>query len=136
MATLGASRFRSHTRSRAPDDVDRDDTVDISQERSKHALMFSTLSSQADRANCDQKQHRMRLDDAATVTARTVIIATGARYRKPLTELAQFEGAGVCYRATFMEEAQLRSHRCHPDPRSHLAGFRAVFRSRHSQCLI
>jgi thioredoxin reductase len=106
MATLGASRFRSHTRSKGPDDVDRDDTVDISEERSKHALMFSTLISQqtariAIRSStaCDWTMRR---------TARAVIIATGARYRKPaLANLAQFEGAGVCYRATFMEEAQL-----------------------------
>jgi len=48
------------------------------------------------------------LDDGATVYARTVIIGTGARYRKPsLTNLGQFEGAGVYYNATFMEEAQL-----------------------------
>jgi hypothetical protein len=45
MATLGASRFRSHTRSKGPDDVDGDDTADISVERSKHALIFSTLGS-------------------------------------------------------------------------------------------
>ena len=49
----------------------------------------------------------MRLDDGATIRARTVIIATGARYRKPsLANLEQFEGAGVYYTATFME-AQL-----------------------------
>src|SRR5262245_34819317 len=43
---------------------------------------------------CEQKQHRVRLDDGATVPARAVIIATGARYRKPaLANLAQFEGA-------------------------------------------
>jgi thioredoxin reductase (NADPH) len=50
----------------------------------------------------------VRLDDGATITARTVIIATGARYRKPaLANLARFEGAGVYYSATFMEDAQL-----------------------------
>ena len=50
----------------------------------------------------------MRLDDGATIPARTVIIATGARYRKPsLANLGQFEGVGVYYNATFMEEAQL-----------------------------
>jgi thioredoxin reductase (NADPH) len=50
----------------------------------------------------------VRLDDGATIPARTVIIATGARYRKPaLANLEQFEGAGVYYNATFMEEAQL-----------------------------
>ena len=57
---------------------------------------------------CGRRQFRVRLDDGATVPARTVIIATGARYRKPaLDNIAQFEGAGVYYSATFMEEAQL-----------------------------
>jgi thioredoxin reductase (NADPH) len=38
------------------------------------------------------------------VPARTVIIATGAQYRKlPLDNLSQFEGAGVYYGATFIE---------------------------------
>ena len=42
-----------------------------------------------------------------TWTTRTVIIATGARYRKPsLANVERFEGAGVYYSATFME-AQL-----------------------------
>jgi thioredoxin reductase (NADPH) len=57
---------------------------------------------------CERKPYGVRLDDGATVTARTVIIATGARYRKPsLANLCQFEGVGVYYNATFMEEAQL-----------------------------
>jgi thioredoxin reductase (NADPH) len=56
---------------------------------------------------CEQRPYGVRLDDGATIPARTVIIATGARYRKPsLANLEQFEGAGVYYSATFME-AQL-----------------------------
>ncbi len=55
----------------------------------------------------ERKPRGVRLDDGATISARTVIIATGARYRKPsLANLGQFEGAGVYYNATFME-AQL-----------------------------
>jgi thioredoxin reductase (NADPH) len=58
---------------------------------------------------CEPKPRGVRLDDEATIPARTVIIATGAKYRKPsLANLGQFEGAGVYYSATFMEEAQLR----------------------------
>jgi len=58
---------------------------------------------------CEQEPYYgVRLDDGATIPARTVIIATGARYRKPsLANLGQFEGVGVYYNATFMEEAQL-----------------------------
>jgi thioredoxin reductase (NADPH) len=62
----------------------------------------------AEELACEQQPYGVRLDDGATIPARTVIIATGARYRKPsLRNLAQFEGAGVYYNATFMEEAQL-----------------------------
>jgi thioredoxin reductase (NADPH) len=56
----------------------------------------------------EQPPYTVILQDGATIPARTVIIATGARYRRPsLTGLARFEGAGVYYSATFMEEAQL-----------------------------
>jgi thioredoxin reductase (NADPH) len=55
-----------------------------------------------------QQSYGVTLDDGTTIPARTVVIATGARYRKPsLANLGQFEGAGVYYSATFMEEAQL-----------------------------
>jgi thioredoxin reductase (NADPH) len=58
---------------------------------------------------CGRTSRGVTLDDGATIQARTLIIATGARYRKPsLANLAHFEGAGVYYSATFMEEAQLR----------------------------
>jgi thioredoxin reductase (NADPH) len=46
----------------------------------------------------------VEIDGGLKVLARTVIIATGAEYRKPALEnLAQFEGAGVYYAATPME---------------------------------
>jgi thioredoxin reductase (NADPH) len=66
------------------------------------------IAKDAAELTCEPKQHAVRLSDGAIIPARTVIIATGARYRKPtLANLAQFEGAGVYYSATFMEEAQL-----------------------------
>jgi thioredoxin reductase (NADPH) len=56
---------------------------------------------------CDRKPYRLEIGDGTSVAARTVIIATGAQYRKPdLPNLSSFEGAGVYYNATFME-AQL-----------------------------
>ena len=48
------------------------------------------------------------------VPARTVIIATGAEYRRlPLDNLAQFEGAGVYYGATVDGGAAVRRRRGH-----------------------
>jgi len=56
---------------------------------------------------CDRKPYGVRIDDGPVVPARTIVIATGAHYRKPAVEnLSRFEGAGIYYNATFME-AQL-----------------------------
>ena len=56
---------------------------------------------------CDRKPYAIETGMGRRVPARTVIVATGAEYRKPsLENLTRFEGAGVYYGATFME-AQL-----------------------------
>jgi thioredoxin reductase (NADPH) len=48
--------------------------------------------------------HQVRFEDGEVVTARSVIIATGARYnRLPLARLSEFEGVGVYYAATQVE---------------------------------
>src|ERR1700734_2194597 len=48
--------------------------------------------------------HRVTFDDGEAIEARSLIIATGARYnRLPLDRLAEFEGAGVYYAATQAE---------------------------------
>ncbi|MEV5576786.1 FAD-dependent oxidoreductase [Spirillospora sp. NPDC052269] len=48
--------------------------------------------------------HRVTFDDGEAVQARSVIIATGARYnRLPLDRLTEFEGVGVYYAATQAE---------------------------------
>ena len=61
----------------------------------------------ARRLSCDRKPYTIELEDGSRVPARTVVIATGAEYRKlSLPNLSQFEGTGVYYGATFME-AQL-----------------------------
>jgi thioredoxin reductase (NADPH) len=59
------------------------------------------------RLTCDYRQYFIELEDGARIQARTVVIATGARYRKlPFKDLARFEGIGIYYGATFIE-AQL-----------------------------
>jgi thioredoxin reductase (NADPH) len=57
---------------------------------------------------CDQGQaYSVTMADGSRISARAVVIATGAEYRRlPFTNLSQFEGAGVYYAATPME-AQL-----------------------------
>jgi thioredoxin reductase (NADPH) len=65
------------------------------------------LISKAARLICDSKPYVLELENGARISTRTVVIATGAQYRKlPSENLSRFEGAGVYYGATFVE-AQL-----------------------------
>ena len=53
---------------------------------------------------CDRRPYALKLDDRERVPARTVVIATGAQYRRlSLENLSRFEGAGVYYVATHLE---------------------------------
>jgi thioredoxin reductase (NADPH) len=59
---------------------------------------------------CGGGTYQIELDDGGSVHGRTVIVASGAQYRKlDLPNLAQFEGVGVYYGATKVE-AQLCGH--------------------------
>jgi len=54
--------------------------------------------------------HRVTFDDGEAIAARSVIIATDARYdRLPLERLAEFEGVGVYYAATQAEAQACRT---------------------------
>jgi thioredoxin reductase (NADPH) len=56
---------------------------------------------------CSRRPYAIRTDAGSVVSARSIVIASGAQYRKPsLEDLSRFEGAGVYYGATPME-AQL-----------------------------
>jgi thioredoxin reductase (NADPH) len=67
------------------------------------------LIAKAIRLTCDRKPYVVELENGAQIQTRTVIIATGAQYRRlSLKNLSRFEGAGVYYGATFVE-AQLCS---------------------------
>ena len=62
------------------------------------------LIARATRIVCEYKPYIVEAENGARIPARTVLIATGAQYRKlPLKNLAQFEGTGVYYGATFVE---------------------------------
>jgi thioredoxin reductase (NADPH) len=65
------------------------------------------IAEAADGITCDRRPYTITADNGERVPARSIIIATGARYRRlELENLSQFEGAGVYYGATHLE-AQL-----------------------------
>src|SRR5207247_8484174 len=56
------------------------------------------------RLSCDQKPYTIDTNDCRPIPARSIIIASGAQYRRlSIDNLAQFEGNGVYYGATFVE---------------------------------
>jgi thioredoxin reductase (NADPH) len=56
------------------------------------------------RIDCDEHPYRVYFSDGSCVRTRTIVIATGARYRRPeLPDLQRFEGAGIYYSATHLE---------------------------------
>jgi thioredoxin reductase (NADPH) len=65
------------------------------------------LIAKATQLLCDRKPYVIEVEKGARIPARTIVIATGAQYRRPpCKNLSRFEGAGVYYGATFVE-AQL-----------------------------
>jgi thioredoxin reductase (NADPH) len=56
------------------------------------------------RLDCDSRPYRLYLSNGDVVRTRTIVIATGVKYRKlELPALQRFEGAGVFYSATHLE---------------------------------
>ncbi len=62
------------------------------------------IATGATQLTCARRPYRIEVNADTQIPARTVVIATGAQYRRlALDNLAQFEGAGVYYGATFVE---------------------------------
>jgi thioredoxin reductase (NADPH) len=84
--------------------------LDLAGRAQSQALKFGArlmVAKAVTRMACDGQRYTVEMEDGAHASARTVIVATGAAYRKPALEnLTAFEGAGVYYGATPME-AQL-----------------------------
>jgi len=89
---------------------------------------------------CDRKPYRIGLGPGVDVAARTVVIATGATYNKPdISNLARFEGVGVYYGATQVEENLCRGDDVIVVGGANSAGQAAIFLSeskRHVTMLI
>jgi thioredoxin reductase (NADPH) len=85
---------------------------ELAERAHNQALRFRAqfrIATRAARIDCSREPYTIEHDDGQRVSARCVIVATGAEYRRlPLEGLERFEGAGVYYAATPME-AQLCS---------------------------
>jgi thioredoxin reductase (NADPH) len=77
------------------------------------ALKFGAevaIPAPAARLLCHERPLKVELDDGTCLRARTVVLATGARYRKPpLPDLGRYEGRGVYYWASPVEAKLCRN---------------------------
>jgi thioredoxin reductase (NADPH) len=82
----------------------------------------------ATRLSCQRKPYAVETDNGVRVLTRTIIIATGAEYRKlTLDNASRFEGAGVYYGATFAEAQLCRGEEVVVVGGGNAAGQAAVF---------
>jgi thioredoxin reductase (NADPH) len=86
------------------------------------------IARSAARLLCDDRPYSVQLSSGDVVRARTVVIASGAQYRKPpLERLAAFEGAGIYYAATPVEGSMCREEEVIVVGGGNSAGQAAVF---------
>jgi thioredoxin reductase (NADPH) len=82
------------------------------------------------RLDCDRRPYRVFLDCGDPLATRSIVIATGAQYKKPsLANLEKFEGEGVYYGATFIESQMCESDEVAVVGGANSAGQAAVFLS-------
>jgi thioredoxin reductase (NADPH) len=92
------------------------------------------VAKSAKRLTCDRKPYAVEITDGTPVSARTIIIASGAQYRRLSVEnLAQFEGNGIYYGATFVESQLCAGEEVIVIGGGNSAGQAAVFLARTTQ---
>lgn len=100
------------------------------------ALKFGAevaIPAQATRLLCHERPLKVELDDGTCLKARTVVLASGARYRKPeLPDLASYEGRGVYYWASPVEARLCRNEPVVLVGGGNSAGQAAVFLAAHA----
>jgi thioredoxin reductase (NADPH) len=98
---------------------------------------LSTQVARLDRASehsGPDPMHTLELADGRQVRARAVVVATGARYRRPqLANLGQFEGRGVSYWASPAEARQCHAEDVALVGGGNSAGQAAVFLASHAR---
>jgi thioredoxin reductase (NADPH) len=81
--------------------------------------------------DCEAQPYAIRLDDGQSIRARSIVVATGARYRKlAVDDFERFEGQGIHFAATAMEAQLCASQEVVVVGGGNSAGQAAVFLSR------
>jgi thioredoxin reductase (NADPH) len=100
------------------------------------ALKFGAevaIPATAARLLCNERPLRVELEDGTCLRARTVVLAAGARYRRPeLPDLGRYEGRGVYYWASPVEAGLCRGQPVLLVGGGNSAGQAAVFLAAHA----
>ena len=82
---------------------------------------------------CEDRMHRLFLDDGQIVKGRTVLIATGVTYQRlPIAGCEHWDGAGIFYSCTSVHARLCRSRRAVVVGGGNSAGQAAMFLSEHT----
>ncbi len=82
---------------------------------------------------CEDTMHRLVLDDAQVVRGRTVLIATGAAYRRlPVAGCERWDGAGIYYSCTSVHARSCKDGRAAVVGGGNSAGQAAMFLADHT----
>jgi thioredoxin reductase (NADPH) len=88
------------------------------------------------RLGCEAHPYTLELDDGERVRTKTVVVATGARYRKlDLENFDRFEGCGIHYAATAIEAGLCEGEEVVVVGGGNSAGQAAVYLSHHASCV-
>jgi thioredoxin reductase (NADPH) len=105
--------------------------LDLAARATNQAQKFGAqmvIARDAVRLQCERTPYAVEFDDGSRVSARTIIIASGAHYRRlEIEDLSRFENAGVYYAATFMEAQVCRGEEVIVVGGGNSAGQAAVF---------
>ena len=86
------------------------------------------VASGAKQLDCSHRPYTLETVEGKRVQARTIIVASGANYRKPpIQDLSRFEGTGVYYAATYIEAQLARAEQVVVVGGANSAGQAAVF---------
>ncbi len=92
------------------------------------------ISRRAASIQCDQSPYRIELEDGQRIATRSIVIATGASYRKlDVPNYEKYEGQGIHYAATYIEGNLCSNEEVIVVGGGNSAGQAAVFLSQHAR---
>jgi thioredoxin reductase (NADPH) len=94
------------------------------------------VACEVERLDCGKRPYRVRLGDGQEISARAIVLATGAQYNKPsIANLDAFSGKGIYYNATFMEAQLCAAEQVIVIGGGNSAGQAAVFLAQQAACV-